>query len=384
MTTIIRTDRAQDFLALVPHLTGFQPRQSIVLVAFRGNRTCGALRCDLPEPSAPAAVRRRAATTMIGMVCRIPGVDAVVPVVYTDDAFSAGVRMPHRAFIRTVLSRATDSGFLVRDALCVATDGWGSYLDDGCPQRGRPLDLIAASPAGRTLATSAERSALIDIDTEATLPAADFETRERTAKTYTALESLRESPELAPALVFDHGFPGDVVGFADTLIRGGGEVVSPQDAALLAFLVQGPCTRDEILLTWAWGQAFGDSVGRMNDRHHSGEDISGMPGAMALGGFDMPRPDPDRIRSGIGVLRYTAARVPRRAQPPLLTMIGWSHWALGAGTLAGRWTDQARVIDSDYGLAELLDTMLQGGRLPDWAWEVPPDATNGVAIGGGR
>lgn len=384
MTTIIRAHAAQDFLALVPHLTGFQPRQSIVLVAFRGNRTCGALRCDLPSRTASTAVRRRAATTLIGMVCRIADVDALVPVVYTDDGFSAGDRMPYRAFIRTVLSRAGDSGFLVRDALCVARDAWGSYLDDGCPRQGRALDLIAASPVRQTLADSGERAGLIDIDAEATLPALDFETRERTAKSYIELETLRESPKLAPALLFDHGFAGDVVEFADTLIRPDDAPVAPRDAALLAFLAQAPCLRDEVLLTWAWGPAFGDSVGEMNDRHNNGEDISGMPGAMALGGFGMPRPDPDRLRSAIQVLRYTVPRVPRRAQPPLLTMLGWSHWALGAGTIAGRWAYQARAIDPEYGLAELLDTMLQGGRLPDWAWEVPPDATNGRAINTGR
>jgi hypothetical protein len=65
-------------------------------------------------------------------------------------------------------------------------------------------------------------------------------------------------------------------------------------------------------------------------------------------------------------------------------MLAWCHWALGAGTLAGRWVDQARAIDPEYGLAELLDRMLSAGRLPDWAWEVPPDVANGTAIGTGR
>ena len=383
MTTIIRAHGAQDFLALVPHLTGFQPTQSVVLVAFRGNRTCGALRCDLPGPGATAGVRRRAATTMIGMICRIPDVDALVPVVYTDDTFTAGDGMPHRAVVRTILSRARDSGFLVRDALCVAADAWGSYLDEDCPPRGRPLGLITGSPARRTLANSTEHVDLVDIDAEATLPTADLETRDRTAKRYAELDALRGSPELGPSLLFDHGFSGDVVDFAELLIRDRDDV-PPSEAALLAFLVQGPCLRDEVLLTWAWGPGFGVSVGEMNDRHSRGEDISTLPGAMALGGFGMPRPDPGRLRSAIRVLRYTAARVPRRAQPPLLTMLGWSHWALGAGTLGGRWVDQALAIDPEYGLAELLDGMLLAGRLPDWAWEVPPDATNGTAIDDGR
>jgi hypothetical protein len=383
MTTIIKAADPQDFLALVPHLTGFQPRQSIVLVAFRGNRTCGALRIDLPNANAPAGVRRRAATTMLGMLCRIPDVDALVPVVYTHDSFTARDGMPYRAVIDDVLSRARHSGFLVRDALCVAADAWGSYLDEDCPAGGRPLGLIAASPARRTLASSAETVRLVDMESESRLPVPDFVTREQTATRFTELDSLRGSAELGPALLFDHGFSGDVVGFADDLLTPGDEPVPPRDAAVLGFLVQAPALRDEVLLTWAWGAEFGVSVGEMNARHNAGDDISSMPGAMALGGFGMPRPDPERLRTAIRVLRYSAPRLPRRARAPLLTMLAWAYWALGSGTLSGRWVAQAREVDPEYGLAELLDRMLSAGRLPDWAWDVPQDATDGTAIDSG-
>ncbi|WP_411720210.1 DUF4192 domain-containing protein [Mycetocola sp.] len=380
MTTIIKAAEAQDFLALVPHLTGFQPQQSIVLVAFRGNRTCGALRLDLPNAAAPAAARRRAATTMLGLVCRISDVDALVLVVYTDDTFTAGDAMPYRAVIDNILSRARYSGFLVRDALCVASDAWGSYLDEDCPPEGRPLGLIAESPARHTLARTAQQRPLVDVEAESRLPAADFPTREQTAKHYTELESLRGTAELGPALMFDYRFSGDVVGFADDLLRPREEPVLPRDAALLAFLVQAPALRDEVLLSWAWGQEFGVSVGEMNARHSAGEDISDVPGAMALGGFGMPRPDPSRLRAAIRVLRYSIPRLPRRSQAPLVTMLAWMHWSLGSGTLAARWVAQARALDPEHGLAELLDRMLSAGRLPDWAWDVPPDATDGTAI----
>jgi hypothetical protein len=384
MTTIIKTAEAQDFLALVPHLTGFQPHQSIVLVAFRGNRTCGALRIDLPAADAPAVARRRSATTMLGLVCRIPDVDALVPVIYTHDSFTAGGTMPYRAVVDSILSRARYSGFLVRDALCVASDAWGSYLDDDCPPEGRSLELIAESPARRTLAGTGERAELVNVKAESRLPVADFETRERTATRYTALDSLRGSAELGPALVFDHGFRGDVVGFADDLLAQATEMVSPRDAALLGFLVQAPALRDEVLLTWAWGAEFGATVGEMNARHNAGEDISEMRGALALGGFDMPRPNPERLSSAIRILRYVIPRLPRRAQAPPITMLAWAHWSLGSGTLAGRWVARARKLDPAYGLAELLERMLAGGRLPDWAWDVPPEVTEGTAIEAGE
>ncbi|MBG6239683.1 hypothetical protein IWX78_002670 [Mycetocola sp. CAN_C7] len=380
MTTLIRAQNAEDFLALVPHLTGFQPCNSIVLVAFRGKRTCGALRCDLPKQGSPPAVLRRAATTMVGMICRIPDVDALVPVVYADSPFAPGRSMPGSDIVTVLLSRARYSGFLVRDALCVASDAWASYLDDDAPRGGRPLALIGASAAQKSLIASEDAGSLLDLDTESALPVAALEPLERTAQKYSELDRLRHSPELEPALVFDHGFSGDVVAFAERLISIAPIEISPADGALLAFAVSSPCLRDEILLTWAWGTRFGLTVAEMNDRHNAGEDIGDLPGSMALGGFDMPRPAPERLRSAIELLRVAASRVPRRARPPLLTMIAWSHWALGAGTLAGRWTDQARAIDRSYRLAELLDTMLQAGHLPEWAWAVPPDVLTSVTI----
>ncbi len=383
MATIIRANGAEDFLALVPHLTGFQPTRSIVLVAFRGNRTCGALRCDLPAAASSSAVRRRAVNTMIGLICRIPDVDALVPVIYTDEPVAAGTQMPHRAVADRILARARDSGFLVRDALCVASDAWGSYLDDDFPPGGRSLDLIAASPARNAL-DDAGPTTLVDIEKESTVPDADRDAKKRTTQRYAELDGLRGSPELLPVLVFELAFDGDIVALAERILSTTISALSDLDAALLAFLVQGPPARDEVLLTWAWGAEFGVSVRDMNERHHRGENISGFPGALALGGSGMPRPDPSRLRSAIGMLRNTASRVPLRARPPLFTMIGWCHWALGAGTLAGRWVDQARAIDPGYGLAELLDLMLQAGRLPDWAWEVPPGATDTSAIANGR
>ncbi|MGO7983808.1 DUF4192 family protein, partial [Rhizobium johnstonii] len=83
MPTVITASAGHDFLALLPRLLGYQPRNSVVLVAFRGKRTCGAIRFDLPTPRA-LRDQRRTATSMIGMLCKVAGVDAVVPVAFCD------------------------------------------------------------------------------------------------------------------------------------------------------------------------------------------------------------------------------------------------------------------------------------------------------------
>jgi hypothetical protein len=401
MTTIIQAQTAADFLALVPALAGFQPRDSIVLVAMRGNRTCGALRVDLPPENAASSARKTFATTVLGMVCKVPDVDALVPVVYTDDTFERYSGPPRRALMTVLTTRARQNGFLVRNALCVAPDGWGSYLDDGL-RAGHPLDLITSSAARQNQLGVLERSPLTDPKAECTLPSADVASSDRVTRRYRDLSLIRDSAELAPTLYWEYGFDGDVVGFADdvlltpTLHNNGsvtdgsandgpanddsGNDACDRDAALLAFLAQSPAVRDVFLITWGWGTSAGDECALTQRMFTAGEDISAMPGAGALGGWDMPRPDPQRIRQALDLARYTAARLPRTAQPPLLTMIGWLYWALGAGSVAAKWVDQATAIDPDFGLAELLGTMLSTGHLPDWAFDVPPEATEGPAI----
>ena len=93
MTVILKAHGPADLLAMAPPMVGFLPRNSVVLVAFRGKRTCGAMRFDLP-PSDDPVVRKRVVTTVVGMFCKLPEVDAAVVIVYTDDEFGAGEVIP--------------------------------------------------------------------------------------------------------------------------------------------------------------------------------------------------------------------------------------------------------------------------------------------------
>ena len=83
---------------MLPGLVGFAPRNSIVLIAFRGRRTCGAMRVDLPV-SDDATVQKRIATHLIGMICKLPSADAIIPVVVTDDRFDGGEAIPHAGLL---------------------------------------------------------------------------------------------------------------------------------------------------------------------------------------------------------------------------------------------------------------------------------------------
>jgi len=204
MATVVKTHRPEDFLALVPQLAGFRPRNSIIIVAFRGNRTCAALRFNVPEAETEADSDAAAgadsgenptagsdtdagrgygtvAGRLVGILCKVRGADAVVPVVYTDERFAGAASIPHAGFVEALVDRARTAGFLVRDALCVAEDGWASYLDENSPPGGRPLAAIESSSVNGTIPREL-RKELGPVDAGSELPTVDLATKERVAR----------------------------------------------------------------------------------------------------------------------------------------------------------------------------------------------------------
>jgi hypothetical protein len=382
--TIVKAQKAQDFLALVPQLLGFLPETSAVLVAFRGNRTCGALRFNLPEPGAPQKVYTRIATTLAGMLCKIPGVDAVVPVLYTGASFAGATGIPGERFAEILNRRLELSGFLLRDSLCVAADAWGSYLDPQCPAGGHPLSDIeesqvaAATVAEHPLGTLQSGVEPIGVD-----PA----TKERLARVYRRYHRLLMRAENAPELFPTLGFMLDPVTIAEEALTWQNPP-SEENAAALLVLVQSPPNRDQIMVQFAFGREEGVRAHELNRRYvrlqyetgRSLDDLvteemnTGDPNAKHTGdimlGLQVERPDVDRIRIAITLLRTVVAMAPRAARPAPLCMLAWLSWALGSGSVAGIFVDQALVIDSQYSMATLLDLLLTSGHLPEWAFAV--------------
>jgi hypothetical protein len=369
MQTIVKTTEPHDLLALVPQLVGFLPQNSVVLVAFRGKRTCGAYRVDLPAPASDP-VYRRMATTLIGMLCKVRGADGVVPVVYTDDRFDECGGIPRQTFATRVIERARTAGFTVGDALCVAADGWGSYFDDtDAAGRARPLALIDESVVHMAV-PQGDRSALVSPRERAVLPASDLASRERVARAIDRLRAADETDDEASESIGDEW--EEPVVFAEAVLNLDGASMPPELAAHVILMAELPSLRDVLLFEWAWGREIGLRTYRMNLRHARGELIMAEDdGALGLAGIGMPTPDPERIARAIELLKSLAACAPKTVRAPLLTMLAWLNWALGLGSTAGLFIEHARAIDPRYGLAELLDSMLHNGMLPEWAFAQP-------------
>ncbi|HYI33296.1 MAG TPA: DUF4192 family protein [Glaciibacter sp.] len=409
--TIVKTSQPGEFLALVPELVGFQPENSVAMVAFRGNRTCGALRFTLPEPDGSEKVYKRIATTIVGMVCKIPGVDAVVPVVYTEEGFADEDVIPRNLFAQTLIQRCELSGFLVRDAFCVASDGWGSYDTLDTSTGGRPLSDLAL-PAGRQGGLDPERTPLGSLTSWADLPEVGLAARERLARVFRRYQRLAAKADSVPDLFDIVGNLLDPVATAELVPGWNPEALDIPDAAVLLLLVQSAANRDQMMLQFAFGRKVGAEAFELNARYAALQRATGLSmdeivlremehressvadadeSESATGtatdvqseadqrisdlmmGMTSTRPDPDRIEAAIRVLKAVVSLAPRSTRPAPFCMLAWLSWALGRGSVAGIFIDRALEIDAHYGMARLLDTLLGTGHLPEWAYAVPPD-----------
>lgn len=365
MTEIVTASRPADFLTLVPRLVGFQPVESIVLVVFTGTRSSAAMRFDLPG-TGEAAVLDGIARHLIGMLCRVEGVDGLVPVVYT----SAPVAAAPVLLVDLLARHAAAAGLDVKDAFCVGGDAW-ARLPGGVR---RPLAELGP-----------HHPALLDPEAELRLPRLPQEAMERFAATVAAWRTRPAGPGGTV-----HGFqPGAGVGQGafrrgpSFLQRAAGgldtgallegmllehdeaEETCPCLAALAAF-AEVPELAEHLLLHLAWGPRFGERVRRCRLEHAGDDPLV----AAALTGGEMTRPAIPRIDAALRAVRVGLGHLAPPDRGPLAACAAWFHWALGRGSLAAAFLDSAPATDSPLGL--LVEAKLRRGELPEWAFRAEP------------
>lgn len=402
---ILKAQSAADFLAVLPSIVGTSPRQSLVLVAFSGKRTCGAMRFDLPKAT-NATVYKRIASQTLGTLCKIPGIDAVAVAVYTEDPIGSD-GLPHADLTDVINRRIRHFGFELRQSLCQAGDGWGSYLDRELPAGGYPLSDILESPLLDSLPDDALPD---DAELPSRVPDAPDAVRRRVEEGvahYRELvdslatkfaSSLKDSGEDSVDDTLDDSVDapddslddsrdapddddlppdldplGDLPPFVEESLEWDDAAIDRYDALLL-FVVQRPAMRDAIMLQWAsdlpTGYRLHDSARRWaagdRDAYSGGDqDLDGL--MLGVG----PRPDRERIHKGIRLLLALVGRVDNDLRVAPLCMLTWLYWAIGLNSRAGVYLDEAISIDPSYGLVEILATLLQNGVMPEWAFNEP-------------
>lgn len=364
MTTLLRASGSAEFLSIVPSLAGFTPTESLVLLPFRGTRTYGAMRLDLPRDDVELEDYADAA---VGLVSRVERTDAVALVVYTDEAAQQtrdGLVLPFAVEVDELLGRAEDAGLRIVDALCVTPGGWSSYLVDD-PQL-RALDRTAPEVPGVGDVSGDQRAGAV-------LSTAGFADRERVGRALRDVTDLlarggearptgTENPQAIAALVLLEDIPA----FFEAVLASPDDLPPFATAALL-WCLERPLFRDVALTQWATDVRGGErTLEAQLTFADSGSTVPDDLGEVFLGRG--PTPDPERLGAALSLVRTAAALAPRDTRPAPLTAAAWLSWALGRSSHAGQYLDLVRAIDPEYGLAALLETMINAAMLPEWAF----------------
>ena len=404
MTTIIRARAAHDFLALIPTLVGYRPSRSLLCVAFEGNRTAGVFRHDLPRGE---RARDSLVEALVGTLCRMVHVDAVVPIAYTEARFGDG-GLPERALLEGVVCRAEEAGFLVRDALSVGADGWGSLLDEELPPGGRSLELVESSPLTRhpeALRDPAESAAaLVRIPESDPALAGRIDEVLASLRTPAPEDGVAEGDDRTPGAPVPDALLelDDVIGdaldplVAAELLARGTAGRAPELLAWLVHLAACPVFRDAMMLQVAFGPVIGelaldagedahrlhaapaDPVGESGeggDPDEGGESTEAFLSRLLLGHANV-RPDVERIERALETLVVAIANAPAPERAGALCVAAWLAWALGRGSSAGALIDAALEADPELSMAGLLHRFIGSGAMPEWAFSpaIPSEA----------
>ncbi len=316
----VRIHSAAGLLATIPHLLGFTPSDSLIVVGVTAQGQVQlAFRYDLPDPAGTdTAVEITQHALSVLTQQNLPV--AVVA------GYGPGTRVT--PFADAFRAAAPSAGVRLYDVLRVEDGRYWSYLCTNpacCTPQGVVFDP-AADPAGRAL-TAAGLPVLANRETLAATIApvtgTDAEAMQQaTAQAERAAARLiaRKGPEalIRPSLT--------AVPAAIGLYRDGGSIVPAIGYVWLALVLQQLRIRDD-----AWA--------RMDPRHHSAH------------------------------LRLWTDLV-RSAQPGYLaapaSLLAFTAWQSGDGALANIALDRALADDPDYSMALLLRDILDAGTPLRW------------------
>jgi len=321
--------------ALVPHLVGFHPESSLVLIGLAPeHRTVRVtLRIDLPHPSDAAVDVVVAWSPSLSALPRSGALEAIL-VVYPgveDDPWNVARPrdLPLRDLVDEVAAQLHDAGVVTLDAVCVVGERLRSYWchDAGCcPEEGRQVDRgealrVRSVLVGQGSAPLGSRQDLLRALAE----------REPGDPVRAAVESARDAV---------------VVGMPSGTERRVDRVVA--DLRAYAADPRTPATLTRLVVLAGWLCAS-------------------IPSRDLLLRALTVDPDPEVIGAARAVLGEAVRCASHRAAAPPAAVLAVCCWVAGDGAAARVALDRAIQADPSYALAALVGAALDAGA-PPWTW----------------
>jgi hypothetical protein len=322
----IRVGSLDGFLAIVPHLLGFHPARSMVVVGLdaRRGRVVLAFRYNLPDPPDAAAAKDIADHAAAVLARR--RIKTAIAAGYGPGPLVTPVAESVRAALR-------GAGIGVRDLLRVEDGRYWSYVCQDprcCPPEGVPFEG-AAHPAAAALDAAGlparpDRAALAASLAPVDGPAAASMRRatERALRRAERLTASAGAPD-GDRLIVDAARAA--VREAIARYRGGGRITDHDDLAWLTVTLTDLRVRDD-----AWA--------RMDPRFRAAHQ----------------RLWTDLVR-----------RAPEPYVPAPASLLAFTAWQSGEGALANIAVERALAADPGYSMAHLLGQALDAGLPPSAA-----------------
>ena len=359
-------------LAFLPSLCGSPVRNSIVVAPFVGKYASRALRIGvLPAPTADES--RALASTTLASLSRLPASDSVSVAVYRDEPF-ADVAPVWVAAFEVLLERFHQSGYEIKDAGIVASDGWMPFFEGDAES---PLPLSEIAEAAQGLPQDLDR------DDTPRVPEPDPAVADRVERILTerllydcerdAFGRLRPAPALDPIDLLEHALTHSPANASALTIARLIDVMDSEGAVDRTVLqiafgrVTGASSWSRTLeMRSAAAEAGCEPSDLLLEAHDRGdvdaisERLSGL-----LMGQTHEMPSRERLRSGALLLGRALAHCPPSEKAWLMCAFAWVQWALGLTTAAIGTITSARHLYPQNTLAPIYHTEFEH-FMPDW------------------
>ncbi|MFM9431962.1 DUF4192 family protein [Arthrobacter sp. MP_2.3] len=303
-----------DLLATVPHLLGYTPTESFVIITANGGAVGMALRAFAPSETSPVEYAQMMAT----YAAEDDAATAAYVIVYSEETATGAEVHPYAAHVGALAKELATAQMPVRNVWMVTGTYWAEF---GTTDR-KPLDAITESAANATLIF---RGSAPDMDVYAPALLGHWALRvqapEGTEEDITAACGAWEVALNDPAM------PD-----ADT-------------ARTLAAAFQHKNIRDHLMRATIV----------TNDEGFA---------EIMLGKLTYI-PNWDRIDYAEAILFELMKAVPAGQRAPMLTMMGWIQWLKGRTTQGTRYLRQAIEDVEEFRLARLLLELINRGAIAD-------------------
>lgn len=372
---VLRCENTAEFLAALPFMTGYTDGHSLFVVLFRGSRSCGTMRIELPAAQSAAD----SASLIDGLVriLRDAGAQRGSPalVITTSQSFAEQRGTPWLRFAKRLQRRMKREGWEAREFAVVAADGWCSLRSE-TPETPRPLTEIIDSSMAQQLRVSEQPPKTLD--SVGRLPECDEDRADLVAEHLRAIEERSAARDARKAVGSDAGsdvdtehspmrtipvwLPGTArvaeACFTPTHGRSRDRRIEPR---LLARLIDCAQTPDRWLVLALTAMTRAEFV---VDLAEECDDTRFESVPLETGRYPRPSwtilellrslaqeiPERKKIDRTIAALSDAAAHSPESHRPAILALLAWAWWLRGLQSVSNRFVEKSLAIAPQHEL----------------------------------